>query len=1086
MGWTTEQEKVIYDRNGNLLVSASAGSGKTTVMIERILELIKEGVSVSNMLICTFTKAAASDMRDKLATALLNCALDGDKRAEAQLALLPTAEISTIHSWCQRMIRKYFYEIDIDPAFEILDENEATAMLEEAIEEAIQEALDRNEERFSLFYEIMQSNRSDRALRAIVRQIYTFTCAQADPDKFLSTAFFSKEREEKAKEIIADEKRKFCERFEPHILKMHELCEKKGYDKILPYLVELLSKVRGENYETMRMPSATRKEPESYEILRQQARKLKELIDKEYEKLNLEYAMENEGLDFSVELISLVRRVKEIYSTQKRKIAKLDYSDLEHFTETLMQNEQIAYEASQEFKYVFVDEYQDVNPLQESVLSKLKGSQIFLVGDVKQSIYAFRMCDPNIFIDKYNNYKERGFQEPIELNHNFRSSSSVIEFTNWVMSSIMTKRFGKIDYAHDAMLTEGLGDDTILGEVKAKVILKESAVNPYDGVYSVEKNTSVSVHTADEAEANLIVRDVIEKLKGKNSDGTPIKPSDIAILFSSRSKKTALIYRKLKKLGVSVSMCDRDSFSSVYEVSVLCSFIKYLTDFTDDISLVALLRSPLVDISDGELALIKLNAPQAEKRYHYSCKLYASQKTDETARKLNEFYELCERYLKLSYSRTCSELIGQLVAEKKWFLNAFASDDAGLKADAINAFLQHLASLPQAKSVRSYAEYLKRGNADFVPLPTGDSVRMMTIHASKGLEFPHVLLIDTAKQFSLRELYGKVICDDELGVCLKSFDFDNRKELKTLYTVASSFKLKRKLLEERMRLLYVALTRAKETLCLYATVKENDDFFGGVDFDFEYRDPESKHNFFSWMWDSIIPLEYEKIGSYETVRANSCVEVVKTEKASKVEEPSIETVKALKDYFAMDEIYAQKYSTERKRVKSSVTAMMEMHDEEENIHYLSGADDDRAIKKGNAYHKAMEIIDFEKDFDAEWERIKGTYDIEALVDKEKLKIAVKKIKELTLGKKVYREKPFMLCDGGQLIQGIIDLMVVNGNECVIVDYKTSSVARIDSGAYDLQLSVYAKAVSVVLGVKVTSAAVYSFEKGDFAFVKLKE
>jgi ATP-dependent helicase/nuclease subunit A len=401
--------------------------------------------------------------------------------------------------------------------------------------------------------------------------------------------------------------------------------------------------------------------------------------------------------------------------------------------------------------------------------------------------------------------------------------------------------------------------------------------------------------------------------------------------------------------------------------------------------------------------------------------------------------------------------------------------------------LQHLASLPQAKSVRSYAEYLKRGNADFAPLPTGDSVRMMTIHASKGLEFPHVLLIDTAKQFSLRELYGKVICDDELGVCLKSFDFDNRKELKTLYTVAASFKLKRKLLEERMRVLYVALTRAKETLSLYATVKENDDFFGGDDFDFEYRDPESKHNFFSWMWNSIIPLEYEKIGSFETISASDCVEVIKDEKEAKIEEaPSLETVKALKDYFAMDEIYAQKYSLERKRVKSSVTAMMEMQGEEENIQYLSGADDDRAIRKGNAYHKAMEIIDFNQDFDAEWERIKGAYDIEALVDKEKLKVAAKKIKELILGKKFYREKQFIFSDGGQLIQGVIDLMVLNGNECVIVDYKTSSVARIDSGAYDLQLSVYAKAASVVLGVKVTSAAVYSFEKGDFAFVSLTE
>ncbi len=1074
MGFTEKQLKVINSRGGNLLVSASAGSGKTTVMIERILSLINDGESLSNMLICTFTRAAAADMRDKLASALLNLASDGDKRAEAQLLLLPTAEISTIHGWCQRMISKYFYEIGVDPAFEILDTDDADAMLNEAIENVITAAIEEGNEDFLLFYEVSKSDRSDRALKKLIRYVYDFAEAQADSDEFLRKVIKdSKDIRLLTANVIAKEEKKLVARFYPKALEMKVFCSELGYTKLIPYLCDFLAEIEGAPVAGIRLP---RRKDDELKIIYDECKRLKELYKKARAMIDEFFEVEypDQQPVFTELLLSLVRQVKARYGEMKQKKAKLDYADLEHYTCKLMQSKEIMQEMSEQYRYVFVDEYQDVNPLQERILSGFSKSRMFLVGDVKQSIYAFRMCDPNIFLDKYENYAELGFEEPIELNDNFRSKSSILNFTNLVMSSLMTDYFGRVNYARDAMLKSGLPqqNDAHTG-VRARLVIEGEDEFPYEGVYSVERSESIKKLSPAEAEANLVVADVVERLRTPKEDGTPVKYSEIAILFASRSERSRLVYRKLKQLGIGVTLCDRDSFSSIYEVSVLCSFMKYLTDFTDDISLTALLRSPLVDVSDGELALIKLFSPSNEMRFYEACRLYAENKSDDLAKKLNAFYELSRRYLEKSYTRTAGELIGELVAEKKWFMQTFVSDDAKIKADALNAFLQHLSVSSHAKSVREYVEYLKRGNADFVPPPSGDSIRMMTIHASKGLEFPYVFLIDTSKKFSLREASGKTICDDVLGVCMQNYDLEHRCVQKNKLTFVASLKLRNKLLEERIRLLYVALTRAKEQLSIYATVKDNDRIFS----DELFCDYPSEQSFFGWMRSAI-----KKIGC-ELKELCECTFSTTTEKKGEKNAQANESVvAAIREYFEKDAEYTKKYHADKKRIKSSVTAMMEHQKEETEVRYAVGEDDDRALRNGNAYHKAMEIISFEADFDAEWERIKSVDEIGIFVDREKLRRAVKAIAEFTRGKKLYREKQFILNESGRLIQGVIDLMAIEGDECIIVDYKTSIPQRIESGAYNLQLAVYSHAASKILGLKVKAAAIYSFESNKFTYL----
>lgn len=1070
MGYTEKQRLAITSRGGNLLVSASAGSGKTTVMIERIVSLLSEGASLDNMLICTFTRASAADMRDKLAQKLSERAAAGDERAEKQLVKLPTAEISTLHSWCQRLIRNYFYELGVDPAFEILEEKDAEVALFEAIDEAISTRSLAADTEFAEFYEAMRGKSNDNALRALIREVYEFATVQESPEEFLrSTAYDGLNRPELALAVADSEYGRMLRRYEGEITALISECAMCGFKKGYERFTALWNALRSKNGELPNWVGGSKK---GFDELNDRAKRLFDRVKESAVRLLDFYDLPDaDSGGFTRVLVGLVEQTAELYAAEKRRRARLDYADLEHLCARLLDNGQVLSEVCEKYRYIFVDEYQDINPLQESILARLGGNK-FLVGDIKQSIYAFRMCDPGIFLDKYANYESRGYLKPIELNDNFRSNKGILDFTNLVMQGLMTENFGKINYRRDAMLVCGNGKTE--GEVVLKTVVTDRRQGCHDGVYSVLNGGDAAMDGA-EAEANLVVRDICERLASTDANGNPVRKSDIAVLSSARSELTRLIYRKLRSLGVEVSVSDRDRFASVYEVSVLCEFMKHLADYTDDISLVAVLRSPLVGLSDGELAEIKLASDYPEKRFHILCRRYAKTHTDGIAERLNAFYALRERYRMMSKTHSAGETVGELVAEKKWFALTFAGEDGRVNADALNAFLMHLNTSPYAKSVGEFVEYLKRDNADFTPPPTVDAVKIMTIHAAKGLEFRFVYLVDTSHGFNFQDLGKRVLCERELGVCMKNFDIEGRTVHANRLTAAAAMLERRKLLEERMRLLYVALTRAQESMYIYARVKPTDELFSGEQITADY---ESGRCFFDWIR-PVVPFCRREV-YYDT----DCV-MINRSVARQNDAPVDEDIAlAIRRYLERGESYERRAYA----VKSSVTALMEeQHDEQPHpAYYATGADDDRAIRSGNAYHKAMELIDFYADFDGEWERIRSVGEIEALVDKERLRVAAARVGELCKNMRLYREKQFILSEGGRLIQGVIDLLAVCGDECFVIDYKTSRPERIESGCYDLQLSVYAYAARKILGLKVKKAAIYGFERGEFTFSTLSD
>lgn len=1062
---TPDQAKAIDERGGNLLVAASAGSGKTSVMIERVMALLSEGAGLDGMVICTFTRAAASDMREKLTNKLIEAEEEGNAWASEGLKKLPLAEISTIHSWCQRLIRNYFYAIDADPAFEIADETEARAWLREATNEAIEETAGDDPD-FADFCEVNERHRSYEKIVGDVMRLYDFAFSQPDPEKFLKEdAFKGLNNPEICDEIASEYRVSVLGRFEPLVKAILEEAEAAGFAKGIPAIDGLLAKTRGGTEKVPAMPS---KGSDEFMPIVEKFARIRKAFNAEMNYIDGYEALEAPPEDkFTRIITALTLKTAEKYAAKKRKKAKLDYGDLEHLTVKLLENDEVRREIAEKYRYVFVDEYQDVNPLQERITGALEESELFLVGDVKQSIYAFRMCDPTIFRNKYEHPAENGFKPLIRLNDNFRSSRDVLDFANDVFSELMTENYGGLNYAEEAMLRAG-GNVAGAG-VTLTAICDNAEENSVEGVYSVMRAAKESERgSAADAETTAVGNDIIERLSKPFSDGDRTREvclSDIAVLVESRGERVTLLVEKLRKLGVNASVSDKLRFTSVPEVCAICEFVALLADPTDDVAFCSVALSALGGLTPDDLARVR-KTDRAEESFVALAKRYAGENRDETAIKLTELFGLIDRYRELGAVLTAGELVGRLVAEKKWFAVALASDGAESKAEALNAFLKHVNAYGGGgASVAEYAAYLKEESDDYSLPPTADSVRVMTIHASKGLEFPFVYLMGTGGKFNFRDLGNSMILSKELGVAIRNYDFAEHKEIPNKLTFAARLNLEKTLEEEKMRLLYVALTRPKYGLNIYATVKPNDPLLAGaVDFPYDYAGGKC---FFDWLRPQYARCGFRLLNKTE-MRADFSGALEKL--TQKADEKVVEK---------MREIFDRRIEIPDTVFKKSVTAIVTDPDEQAPV-FAEGADCERAIRKGNAYHKAMELIDFSAGFEDEWGRLKTVVADFDEIKKSELKAAYENVGEFVRGGKIYREQPFMFSpDGKTLVQGIIDLMVVRGDEAIIVDYKTSRPGAVASEQYRRQLGLYARAAEKVLGLKITAAYVYSFVLGKF-------
>ena len=1061
--WTKEQRRAIEARGTNLLVSAGAGSGKTAVMIERICSLLREGADIRRMVVCTFTRTAAADMKRKLSEALDAC---DDPRLKRQAALLAGAEISTLHAFCARLLTSRFAEADIDPEFTVLEEGEAETLRASAAERAIEDAKSAGDETFAALYTVFMQSRSHRRLRDTVLAVHEYARSQADPAAWLEKS--AQRSDAEYKRLLHDEIRKdaqaLCERADALSADLAAA----NFEADAAALRDLSACMRAETEYAGRTP-VLRNKPEWAE-LHERFKALKGAYGVICERHAAVETLADTApsVPFCRALAALVRQTDAVYDELKRVRGKLDYADLEHGALRLLRGESAA-DITGAYDYVFVDEYQDISPLQNEILESFS-CNMFYVGDVKQSIYGFRMCRPQYFLQKRADYVA-GAGEAVELTVNFRSGGEILAAVNDVFSAAMTSEFGGAAYASAPMAA----GRPLKACVRARLIEEEPEEEPpLRAVYSVKEDTAVRADKSLAREADEVVDEILRMAGSERADGEGLVGfGGVAVLVRSRSAFTELLCEKLRAASVPVSDLSSDTAAESFAtVSDMLAMLRVIDNACDDVHTAAVLLSPAFGkCTPEELAALRTRADVP----FYACLTAAAHNTGielSLRQKIAAFTAELAVLRTLSSECTVCELAGEIATRFGCF-NAALMRGGEREAAALDAFCEHLAGQTEHTDVHEYLRYIDACGTPRLTVREGrNAVRILTVHASKGLEFPCVILPELQKQFNLRDVYADAVCDDEEGIVLRTFDFEARAVAENPRFAACAHKLKRALREEELRILYVALTRAQEQLSLFARVPQNDAIepYAPVQ---SRREIETANANVDWLIRCMR-------------RAESAPAACQTPAAVAVEDrpPDAAAVQALQAGFARHAAVPSFGG----RVKTSVSGLLRRDaDTVDRTPVLYGGDD-RAAERGRAYHLFMQWVRFGAE--NEWERLCARFPREAaLVDRAEIERAFLELSAYIGNRTYVREKAFVLVaptsalraegDGNVFVQGVIDLLVLNDDgSAEILDYKTGPEEHVAANpAYERQLALYKRAVEDILGMPVTAAYVYAFSTG---------
>ncbi len=1020
--WSDSQKEVIYSDDDRILVSASAGSGKTTVMIERILRLIGDGVKLNNMLVCTFTKASAADMRAKLYAEM-------SKRGfKNELKELSRADISTIDSFCQRLVCKYFYVIGIDPQFEVLDDGESMALKGEAVEKAIAESQTIDED-FARLCEILRTKRRNGKIKEALTAIMDFR--SINPDSVPSYKYDSGETEDKVKNYLAFYKDKVRKAIEG----LFEVIDER---ELYAELITALESGVG-TYKRRKLKNPDVKPCVDY--LKAIVKDYRETVD-EAEKLMPQSLSRN----YINALLNAANRAYERYKAEKTRRSAVDFADLENMALEILRSDMGA-EIRKKYTYVFVDEYQDINPLQETILSKVSdGNKLFMVGDLKQSIYAFRGCAPQIFKQKYDMYGGGEGGKLIKLDTNYRSAKKIISFVNDVFGNIMTDEFGGVEYRLNPMSAFKEED----GYVKLHVITGKEISPNVSGVYSVRAENDASL-SKKEAEANLIAFRIKELL----SSSELVSLSDIAILTRSMGTLEDLVIEKLRQINIPVSLKENAYYRTHPVSGQLISFLRLIDNRLDDKAMALSMLSALGGFGENELADIRLNGEGS----FYECVLNSPNE------KVGDFIRKLDRYYELSLIKNVDELADIIVSECGYFNYAFKlGNDA---AEVLDKFLEFLGGCPYKSVLSSTLKYIDEHDPYAELSGNENSVKLMTIHKSKGLEFKYVFLIGLGESFNLKDLSKSIYVGSE--ICMDVYD-DHTAFCSDLKFIKRTVERK-KLLEEELRIFYVALTRAQFGLELFGSLSDSNISIAA------YRAQPAKIVDLGECTSPISWLAPMLIYAKEYDMSEISVEESEPRKVL-IGSADFKLVEKLTDYFD--------FSLPKSAPIKSYVSKLAHEDDEPAIIMTEEPTEGNSIERGNAYHRAMEKIDFlSPDLSVIDEE-----DME-LIDKDKLLVAAEKMSGFK--GKVYKEKPFMLRldaselgEGGMgnvLVQGVIDLLIIDGDSATIVDYKTGAAhGRFESG-YIKQVNLYALATQRLLGIKEVKKYLYYFDGGIFVEIE---
>ncbi len=905
--WSPQQRQVIDLRNRNLLVSAAAGSGKTAVLVERIIQKIMDEnhpTDIDRLLIVTFTNAAASEMRERIGTAIEQ-ALEKQPenvRLQRQQTLLHNAQITTIHSFCLYVIRNYFHRIELDPEFRVAEEGELKLLKSDVLDRVLEQYYQEAKPEFLTLSETIATGKTDEPLKETILKLFDFAMSYPWVEEWLENCkkpFQVKTPEEFERLPLAEELLSYLRSITGQWALQMKICRELSLEEDGPQMyAELLSReteameriessstyqqyyerIRGFSFGRLaaaRKYSGDPRKKEQVQKLRNEVKSSVKKVTEQFFFQNPEEMIADLGKNRPTVdmLIEVTLAFLHGFAEKKREKNLLDFNDLEHFAlkilvdETTHEPSRTAAELRKNYEEIMIDEYQDSNYVQETILKAVSreaehSNNIFMVGDVKQSIYRFRMARPELFMEKYNSYtQEDSPNQRIDLYMNFRSRPQVIQTVNDIFYRIMKEDIGNITYSKQAALypgasfpegEEGIFDTRFL-VVEPEEDRKEQSVQELEA-------RAVGM----EIQRLMKEQQVTSQMKGAEQPGSfrPVRYSDMVILLRSMTGWADTFGKVLGEMGIPVRAASGTGYFSAVEVQTALNLLRILDNPRQDIPMASVLASPIVGLTGEDLALIRTAFP-GEKFYqavmHFSEKNGERDETQTPAdagtgpegrehtgkgcmlsrtqqKKLTAFLELLDKFRrKVSYT-PIHELLYQVLEETGYQAYVYALPGGQVKQANLEMLVEKAIAY-ETTSYRGlfhfirYMEQLQKYEMDF-PMAEGeeaeDAVRIMSIHKSKGLEFPVVFVSGLGKMFNSQDVRERVVLHPRLGIGMDVVDCKRRLRTPGLTRQFLARKITMENVGEELRVLYVALTRAREKLILTGVLKKAEEKIAAV------------------------------------------------------------------------------------------------------------------------------------------------------------------------------------------------------------------------------------------------------------------
>ena len=1235
--WTDEQLQAIETKGSNVLVAAAAGSGKTAVLVERIIsKVINDKVDIDKILVVTFTNAAASEMRERILEAIYKKIEENpeDTNLQRQVILLNKSNICTIDSFCKDVIKNNFYEINASANFRVGDTAEIELLKQDVIDELFEEKYQNKDEGFIKLINTYTGYQKDDKLKELILKIYGFIQANPNPEIWLNekVEMFNLKQSEidfgktPWGKILLQE---VVDNVFDTIIKLKSLESKlQKFDELFKYKCVISEDIQTlesiikncdnwNNVYNIFNPAgrfwttwpADRKitnqfKDEAKEI-RDNAKKKIDEIKKKYFIFTSEQAKEDiyQMYDILNEMKNIILEFSEKFLIHKREKNIIDFNDMEHFALNILVKyedgkpvpTQVAQMYQQKFDEIAIDEYQDSNLVQETILNSVsKGNNVFMVGDVKQSIYQFRQARPKLFLEKYAKYdlnlgpeqklKESSQGLKIKLFKNFRSRTNILDVTNIIFENIMSESLGSINYDESEFLNLGAQYEQpeqkidFAGIAELYVIdekqLEEEKTNARDRLrndteqelenvqnmeqminFETEQNADSEAETSvDESEEQeevektaLEAKFVANKIKQLlNSDYNvwdkkekkyrKVTYKDIVVLLRATSIPAPIYEQEIAGLDIPVYSDASAKYLDSYEIQVIMSLLKIIDNPMQDIPLVTVMRSSIGGFTDNELIEIRL----FDSGVNFYQTILKSQTEGELRKKVDKFLKNVKRWQEQERYMSLDELIWQIYQDTGFYnyvslMQNGALRQANLKMLFERAKQYESVSFKGLFNFISFIDKLQTSSGDLSPAKIiGESenvVRIMSIHKSKGLEFPVVYLCGTGKKFNMQDLNENIILHQDLGFGPKYVNEEIRIEYPTLAKEALKMQIKNELISEEMRVLYVALTRAKEKLIVTGVSKDVEksltekekllDTYKCFD-NLESRVSDKiLKKYTSYLdWIQLVYLKDSNLQQNMSMNVYKKSEILKEllieeqEETSKIDleinaklqEVDDEQVNEIKKIMEWKYVFLNSSNVPTKtsvtKIKQMQNEKLEQSKQEEVIcdspKFMTEEEKITGTQKGTLMHMCFQKLNQNKNYEME-DIVKFVQDLvtrEIITPEEAKSINTNKLysftkselwQQLKNAKKVYKEAPFYLnissdevyndgSDDQILVQGVIDLYFINAQgELVLVDYKTDYVENeqelIDK--YAVQLKMYKNALEIGQNKKVSKIYIYS-------------